>query len=117
MEDHKKRRDDSILSGLVRLGTVTAVDNAKHKARVKFQSEDMTSGWLYVLDNRPFIPDYDVVPQRTEYESGGSGEAAFASHKHDLKIKQWMPKVNQTVLCLYLPSFNADGFVLGGVNT
>ncbi len=105
---------EKTLSGLVRLGTVTDVDNAKHKARVKYQGENMTSGWLYVLDNRPFVPDYDV-PQRTEYESGGGGDAAFASHKHDLAIKQWMPKVNDTVLVLYLPVFNADGFVLGGV--
>ena len=106
--------DDKILSGLVRLGTVTDVNNTKHLARVKFQSEGMTSGWLYVLNNRPYIPGYNV-PQRTEYESGGSGEAAFASHKHDLTIKQWMPKVNDTVLVLYLPVPNADGFILGGV--
>ena len=105
---------EQILAGLVRLGTVTAVSNEKHQARVKFQSEGMTSGWLYVLNNRPFIPDYNV-PQRTEFEEGGSGEPAFANHKHDLVIKQWMPKVNDTVLCLYLPVFNGDGFILGGV--
>ena len=107
---------EKILAGLVRVGTVTAVNNAKHLARVKFQSEDMTSGWLYVLDNRPFIPGYDQT-QQTQSRSGGSGAAAFAEHTHELVIKQWMPKVNQTVLCLYLPAFNADGFILGGVNT
>ena len=55
------------------------------------------------------------MPQRTEYESGGSDAAAFANHKHDLTIKPWMPKVNDTVLTLYLPVFNGDGFVLGGI--
>ena len=105
---------EKILVGLVRVGTVTAVNNAKHLARVKFQSEGMTSGWLYVLDNRPFIPGYDQT-QQTQSRSGGSGAAAFAEHTHELVIKQWMPKVNQTVLCLYLPAFNADGFILGGV--
>ena len=47
--------------------------------------------------------------------SGGSGDASFASHKHDLIIKPWMPKVNDQVLVLYLPVFNGDGFILGGI--
>lgn len=25
----------------------------------------------------------------------------------------WLPKVNETVLALYLPVFNGDGFILG----
>lgn len=25
----------------------------------------------------------------------------------------WMPSINDTVLCLYIPVFNGDGFVLG----
>ena len=37
----------------------------------------------------------------------------FESHTHGLVIRPWMPKVNATVLCLYLPVFNADGFILG----
>lgn len=106
--------NEEILANLVRIGTVTDVNNDKRLARVKFQDVDMTSAWLYVLDNRPYIPDYDV-PQRTEYEAGGSGEAEFENHKHDLIIKPWMPKINDTVLTLYLPVFNADGFVLGRI--
>lgn len=70
-----------ILSGLVRVGTVTNVDEGKRMARVKFQSEDMTSGWLHVLARTGF----------------------------------WLPKTNATVLCVYLPVFNADGFVLGEI--
>lgn len=105
---------EKILSGLVRIGTVTDVDNGRRLARVKFEDTDMTSGWLAVLKSQPFIPGYDV-PQRTEFESGGSGAAAFESHKHDLVIKPWMPKVNDTVVALYLPVFNADGFVIGGI--
>lgn len=104
----------NILSRLVQIGTVTDVDNDRRMARVKFEDTGMTSGWLAVLRNQPFIPDYDV-PQRTEYEAGGSGAAAFERHKHDLIIKPWMPKVNDTVVTLYLPIFNADGFVIGGI--
>lgn len=44
--DHEMQK---ILSGLVRIGTVTDVDNARRMARVKFQDHDMTSGWLCVL--------------------------------------------------------------------
>ena len=28
---------------------------------------------------------------------------------------KWMPNVNDTVLCLYQPLFNGDGFVLGEI--
>ena len=45
----------------------------------------------------------------------GSGDPAFASHKHDLIIKPYMPKVNDLVLVLYFPVFNGDGVILGGV--
>lgn len=106
---------EKVVMNLVRVGTVTAIDNKKRMARVKFQDAGITSAWLKVLDNHPHIPDYDPTPQRTEYEGGGSDDAAFDRHKHDLIIKPWMPRVNDTVLVLYLPVFNADGFVLGGV--
>lgn len=105
---------EKILSSLVRIGIVTAVNNDKYLARVKFDDQDLPSGWLIVLDNRPFIPDYDVL-QRTEYQAGGSGYAEFENHIHPLKIKQWMPVVNQPVLVLYLPVKHADGFILGGI--
>lgn len=102
------------LENLVRIGTVTSKNDAKRTARVKFQDTGHPSGELYVLASRPYINSYDE-PQQTEYESGGSGEAAFASHKHDLVIKPWMPKINAVVLCLYLPVLNSDGFILGEI--
>lgn len=95
---------DDKLERLVRIGTVTSVDNDKRTARVKFQDTSNSSGDLYVLANRPYIPDYEG-PQQTE-----SGEP--------LKIKPWMPKVNAVVLVLYLPVDNmesADGYVLGEI--
>jgi len=99
---------------IVREGTVTAVDNDKHIAKVWFDALEISSDWLPVLITRDFIPDYDV-PQRTEYEEGGSGAAAFEKHPHDLIIKPYMPKVGEKVLVLYFPLFNADGVILGGV--
>jgi len=99
---------------IVREGTVTAVDNGKRIAKVWFDALGIQSDWLPVLITRDFIPGYDV-PQRTEYEAGGSGDAAFESHKHDIIIKPYMPKVNEKVLVLYFPVFNGDGVILGGV--
>ena len=32
-----------------------------------------------------------------------------------VEIKPWMPKVNATVLTLYLPILDADGFILGEI--
>ena len=105
---------EKILKHLVRIGTITVTDPIKRVARVKFEDTGETSGLLYVLANRSYVPDYDV-PQRTEFEAGGSGDPAFASHKHDLIIKPWMPKVNAVVLTLYLPVLDGDGFILGEI--
>ena len=102
------------IEDIVREGKVTAADNGKRIAKVWFDSMGIESDWLPVLITRDFIPDYDV-PQRTEYEAGGSGDAAYESHKHDLIIKPYMPKVNDLVLVLYFPVFNGDGVILGGV--
>ena len=106
---------EKILKRLVRIGTVTVTDPVKRVARVKFQDTGMTSGLLHVLASRPYIPDYETKPQRTEFEAGGSGDAAYERHKHNLEIKPWMPKVNATVLTLYLPILDADGFILGEI--
>ena len=106
--------DGAAFSVMVRIGNVTAVDNVKRLAQVYFQDMALPSGWIPVLINRDYIPDYDV-PQRTEFEAGGSGDPAFASHKHDLIIKPWMPKVNAVVLTLYLPVLDGDGFILGEI--
>ena len=102
------------IEDIVREGKVTAVDNGKRIAKVWFDSMGIESDWLPVLITRDFIPDYDV-PQRTEFKAGGSGDPALASHKHDLIIKPYMPKVNDLVLVLYFPVFNGDGVILGGV--
>ena len=46
----------NLLKNIVRVATVTAVNNEEHVARVKFKDTAYTSDWLRVLDNRPFIP-------------------------------------------------------------
>ena len=102
------------IEDIARGGKVTAVNNEKRIAKVWFDDLEIESDWMPVLITRDFIPDYDV-PQRTEFEAGGSGDPAFASHKHNLIIKPWMPKVGEQVLCLYEPIRDGRGFVLGGI--
>lgn len=112
---------EKILTGLVRVGTVTNIDAGKHMARVKFQGEDMTSGWLYVVQH--FAADMFINPDAKHnhpvhdtYSGGGTSED-YPAHNHlpGSYLTYWMPKINDTVLVLYLPVWNGDGFILGGI--
>lgn len=86
-----------ILSGMVRIGTVMIADEKTRMARVKFQSENLVSGWLYVVNARPCV-------RLTEEQNA-----------EELPVRPWMPAANANVLCLYLPVFNGDGFILGEI--
>ncbi len=94
-----------LLSRLVQLGRVSDVDNTKHMATVYFPVTEIVSDWLYVLDNRPYIPAYSGPQQTEEAEN----------HKHNLTINPFMPKIGDLVLVLYLPIYGADGFIIGRV--
>lgn len=125
---------EKILSGLVRVGTVTDVDNVKHMARVKFQGENFTSGWLYVLQ-RPgggvdvvYAGSHNhglTVSSNGSHNHGGQ-VTSDGTHNHNITTQadhthkgttttSWMPVINAKVLVVYLPVFNADGFILGGI--
>lgn len=111
---------------LIQVGTVTAVDPETHKVRVKFHDTGLTSDWLSVLKNAPSVS----LGSAGEHSHGGSvsvntaeGHSHSASvsigetggHRHNASISFWMPGVNDTVLVVYLPVFNSDGFVIGGI--
>lgn len=107
----------SILKNIVRVGWVSSVNTAERTARVTFRDKGQSpivSGNLKVLKNPPFIPEKDA-PQRTETESGGSGDAAFEAHSHAVIIRPWLPSPGDFVLCIYLPTEDGDGFVIGGI--
>ena len=125
---------ERILSGLVRVGTVTDVDNVKHLARVKFQGENFTSGWLYVLQRPGGGVDVPLAGSHNHGQtvssignhSHGGQVSADGSHTHTITTQpdhthlgttttSWMPVINATVLVVFLPVFNADGFILGGI--
>lgn len=90
-----------IFERLIQIGTVTVVDHDAGKVRVKFPDTGLTSDWLCVLNNAP-----TVAVTAAEDTDG---------HRHGTTVFRWMPAVNDTVLVLYLPVFNSDGFVIGGI--
>ena len=124
---------ERILRQLVRHGIVTDVDRENNMARVKFQGDEMTSGWLYILQHPG--AGLQITPDgghghTTEIAGGhnhpGSAEhiAEDGLHTHVIIpvedhthpgscVTSWTPNINDKVLVLYLPILNSDGFVLG----
>lgn len=123
---------ETILSGLVRRGIVTAIDQDRRMVRVKFQSEELPSGWLYVLQHYGMgvavvgdgghdhkIETAGSHDHRRKIETDGEHSHAMEKepdHEHKgTATTWWMPRINDSVVCLYLPVFNGDGFVLGSI--
>lgn len=104
------------LPPLVRVGRVTAVDNAKRLAQVWYEDMKISSGWLPVLITRDYIPDYSSPPQTGDGVKE-NGEPFLPEHVHRLQIKPYMPKVNEQVLTLYEPIPDGMGFILGGIQS
>lgn len=110
---------EQILSRLVQIGTVSAVDASTHKARVIFRETGHTSGWLYVLQHYAAgvytsssgAHSHEITTTSSDEISASTAPA----HSHSGSVTWWMPRINDTVLVLYLPVFNSDGFILGGV--
>lgn len=108
--------EKNVFKNIVRTGWVSSVDPKSRTARVTYRDKGQTfvSGSLKVICNQPFIPKKDAV-QETEDQGGGSGEKAFEKHKHKVTINPWLPSLGDYVLCLYLPTGDGDGFVIGGI--
>lgn len=112
---------ERILENLVRIGTVTVVDAGKRLARVKFQDTGIPSGWLPVIQHYGadlyIEPDAKHTHDIADTFTGGGSASTYPDHDHlpGSHVTYWMPKVNDTVLTLYLPVFNGDGFILGRI--
>ena len=109
-----------ILARLIQVGTVTDVDTAKRMARVKFPDTGITSAWLYVIqrhDASLYIePDGGHTHEIRDTFTGGGSARMEPDHNHTRShVTYWMPKVNDTVLVVYLPVRDGDGFVIGGI--
>ena len=108
------------IRGLVRVGTVTDRQLDKRLVRIWLEDDKMSSGWLPVIISQDVTPDHDYDdPQWTEFETQDrephAGETRYVPHKHKIIRKPYMPKVGDQVLAVYLPVWNADGFVIGGI--
>lgn len=112
--------DESILKRIIQVGVVTDIKDLT--ARVKFPDTGLTSDFLHVLQRRDELVAVTVKTAGTHSHtitpSEGSASCSDAgNHTHEAsgKVVSWMPKVNDTVLVVFLPIFNSDGFILGGV--
>ena len=104
--------DDNVIYRMVQVGVVTAVDPNGHKCRVKFPDNGLTSDWLRVLRQTPSvsIDDGGIHSHSASVSINNAG-----SHNHGVNVSGWMPKVNDTVVVIYIPVFNSDGFVIGAL--
>ena len=112
---------NEILSRLVQTGIVSAVDSSNRTARGILEATGHTSGVLKVLQhygaNFYIEPDAKHTHDIADTYTGGGSASTFPHHDHlpGSHLTWWMPKVNDRVLILYLPVFNGDGFILGGI--
>ena len=93
---------------LIRIGKVSSIDVNNKKARVYYPARsNMVSDWLPVLQfpgakTNSAGSHKHTEPAETNYAGG---------HTHtDLT---WMPKVNDRVLVIMEPGFNAPGYIAG----
>lgn len=121
----------NILSQLVRIGTVSAVDSDKKRVRVIYEGIGFTSGWLSVLQQPQTAIDIETAGTHSHSVSttvisaiAGGVDTSHShatsttvsengEHTHAAKTIGWMPEVNARVLVLLLPIRDGDGFVLG----
>ena len=109
---------DKILSRLVQVGYVSAIDRAK--ARVRFPDTGITSGWLFITQHSAaglhIEPDAEHAHTITDTYTGGGSASTEPDHEHPgSHLTTWLPKVNERVVVLYLPIADGDGFILGGI--
>ena len=106
----------NILSRLVQTGTVTAVDSAKRRARVKFKDTGIISDWLYVLQhygaNFYIKPDAKHTHEITDTFTGGGTASEFPDHDHlpGSHLTYWMPKAKEIEEVV----FDRGGYVYHG---
>ncbi|MCX4265359.1 MAG: hypothetical protein OSJ64_00855 [Firmicutes bacterium] len=107
------------IENIVQVGRVSDVNKAKRMVRVIWPASGKTSGWLYVLQH--FDADLNIVPdaEHTHVISdthGGGSASTEPNHNHPgSTVTFWLPKVNESVLVIYLPVEDGDGFVIGRV--
>ncbi len=91
---------------IIRIGKVTDIKINSRQVRVHFPDVNIISGWLKITCGSSAKVQYQTSSELTNTES---------EHTHNVVISPWLPEIGDTVLCIYNPGFNEDGFVLGGL--
>ena len=99
----------NVLKKIIRVGTVQTYYPDKNAARGKFDDKGgIISAPLKVI-RRP----RSIVPGRSDQEGGKT--AIAEGHSHAAYVTDWVPQVNDMVVCIYVPGGDGDGFILGKV--
>lgn len=114
------------MSDILRIGIVSAINHDEHTVRVRFEEENATSGWLKVIKSPTSVTAKATATADTKVKDNspveeGTEKAVTVSVDVDINVDieteatPWFPAVGETVLCMYNPGFNEDGFVIGGL--
>lgn len=135
--------DTQELKDIVRIGTVSSVNKDNLTARVKIEEQGIVSYDLKCIQNTPLITferttdgskwSYDATYKQFDRQLGlgesygkqypdtiNTGFTYACDHAHTqetvMKVYPWLPHVGQQVVCLFMPSGDGDGFILGGID-
>lgn len=113
------------MNDIIRIGVVSAVSPGDCAVRVHFPSEDMVSGWLKVIKSPPAVTAKATATAESSVSGSESSEEDAKNNNLNVDVDvnvdveaeaaPWFPAVGDTVLCIYNPGFNEDGFVIGGL--
>lgn len=99
----------------VRIGTVSAIDEENRTARVRFNEDNVTSGWLKVLHSPPKVTISGSEDKSDKADDSESDTDTGNIGNINIDVVAWLPVVGETVVCLYGDGFNADGYIIGGL--
>ena len=95
---------------LIRIGKVSSIDANNKKARVYYPARsNMVSDWLPVLQFPGLTTGSSGSHRHKDSQDGDTTYAGGHTHTSS----SWMPKVNDKVLVIMEPGFNAPGYIAG----
>lgn len=123
------------LQDMVRIGRVSSVDKENMTARVKIEEQDIVTGDLRIIQNTPLITmewkdagikwnyEADYVQYNRQLGIGDRYKENYPDRLHTwkdasdriIRVYPWIPYLGQWVLCIFKPSGEGDGFILGGI--
>lgn len=89
-------------------------DGQKWKYDAEYATYDRGIGLGETYDKS--FPDVINNEITLEYRCPEHGVDETKTHREKITVRPWMPFIDQSVLCLYIPLGKYDGFILGGLN-